>query len=124
MDVQRIAREVRQAAEHFLYVEAHPTNEGGVYVKAGLQTSMPNLYVVAISFHGYPNEMPKVHVTKPALASSPHRYPDGRICYMHPNYWNPGLHNLKYVLAQVAVWLNKYDVYVKTGNWRGPEIKH
>lgn len=124
MDVHRIAREVRQAAEHFIYVEAHPTNEGGVYVKAGLQTAVPNLYVVTMSFQGYPNEMPKVFVTKPALASSPHRYPDGRICFMHPNVWNPGLHNLRYVLFQVAVWLNKYEVYQRTGRWPGPEVKH
>ena len=124
MDVQRIAREVRQAAEHFAYVEAHPTTEGGVFVKAGLQTAAPNVYVVTITFHGYPYEMPKVFVTKPKLSPSLHRYPDERICYMHPNVWNPGMHNLKYVLFQVAVWLNKYEVYTRTGRWPGPQVRH
>lgn len=124
MDVQRVAREVRQAAEHFAYVEAHPTSEGGVCVKAGLQTAAARVYVVTITFQGYPNEMPKVYVTKPALTGSPHRYPDNQICFMHPNVWNPGRHDLKHVLFQVAVWLNKYDVYQQTGNWPGPEIKH
>ena len=28
-DIQRIRREVAQAALQFLYVEAHPTNDGG-----------------------------------------------------------------------------------------------
>jgi ubiquitin-protein ligase len=124
MDMQRIAKEVQEAAAHFALVEAHPTTNGGVYVKAGLHTSAGQTYVIAIYLDSYPIQMPKVYVTAPALASSPHRYRDGNICYMHPNMWNPGRHNLKYVIAQIAVWLNKYDVYQQTNRWRGPSLEH
>ena len=39
MDIPRIRSEVSQATTRFALVEAHPTNDGGVFVKAGLQTS-------------------------------------------------------------------------------------
>ena len=125
MEVQRIYLELRQAAEHFPNLEALPTGDGGVYVKAALQTSAGKIYLLALQFQGYPNEMPKVFITKPTLQAWKHRYNTGNICYMHPNMWNPGRHNMKYVLMQVAVWLNKYDVFLQNGgNWPGPGIEH
>ena len=39
MDIQRVRREVANAALQFAFVEAHPTSDGGVYVKALMQTS-------------------------------------------------------------------------------------
>jgi len=124
MDLQRIHREVRAAMEHFPNIEALPTSDGGVYVKAFMQTSMARIYMLAVHFNGYPYEMPKVYVTKPALAATVHIYSAGNLCYMHPNVWNPGRHDLQYVLAQVAVWLNKYEVYQQRGRWPGPGISH
>jgi len=125
MDLQRIYSELRQAVEHFPNLEALPTGDGGVYLKAALQTATGKIYLLAIQFHGYPSQMPKVFVTKPELQHWKHRYSTGNICYMHPNMWNPGRHNVKYVLGQVAVWLNKYDVYLQNGfRWPGPGIEH
>jgi hypothetical protein len=124
MDIHRIHLEVIQAAQDFALVEAHPTSNGGVFVKAGLQTSVGSAYVAAIYFHNYPSEMPKVYITKPALQPSKHRYQDGNICYLHPNMWNPGCHNLTFVLKHVAKWLNKYEVYRVKGQWPGAEINH
>lgn len=124
MDIQRIHRELREAAEHFPNLEVLPTSDGGIFVKAAMQTVAPRVYILAMYFGGYPNEMPKVFVTKPALTYTPHIYKDGHICYMHPNMWNPGRHNIRFVLAQVAVWLNKYDVYQHSGRWAGPAIAH
>jgi hypothetical protein len=125
MDIQRICAEVQQASTRFALVEAHPTNEGGVFVKAGLQTSVGNIYVAAIYFPNYPSQMPRVFITKPDLLSGTgHQYKDGHICYLHPNMWNPGCHNLTFVLARTAKWLNKYEVWRIKGDWPGAEVKH
>lgn len=125
MDIQRIQREIRQASEHFAYLEAQPTSAGGISVKAAMQTTAGGIFIIAISFDGYPTEMPKVAVTKPEIVHMKHRYINGNICYMHPNMWNPGRHDLKFVLMQVAVWLNKHEVYTRNGGaWPGKEILH
>jgi len=124
MDIQRIRSEVAQAARQFAYVEAHPTSGGGVYVQAAFQTSAGKTYFVEVQFDGYPNRMPQVRVTRPSLRSSPHRYDAGNICYLHPNMWNPGRHDLTFVLARTAKWLNKYDVYQAHKQWPGAELLH
>jgi hypothetical protein len=124
MDMQRVRLEVAQAARQFAFVEAHPTDYGGVYVKAALQTSAAKTYFLSIQFPDYPNRMPHVLVTKPALRPSPHRYTSGHICYLHPNMWNPGRHNLEFVLARVAKWLNKYEVWLVERRWPGAEVPH
>ena len=124
MDIQRIRSEVIQAATQFAFVEAHPTNDGGVYVKAALQTSAAKTYIIAIYFSNYPSRMPKVFITNPTLRVNPHVYKEGSICYLHPNMWNPGRHNLTFVLGRIAKWLNKYDVWLVYGRWPGAEVKH
>ena len=124
MDVQRIHSEVRVASQHFPNIEAIPTTDGGVWVKACLQTSVGRIYMLGVYFDGYPYEMPKVFVTKPTLGYTIHIYNAGNICYMHPNVWNPGRHDLKHVLFQAAVWLNKYEVFQQRGKWPGPGISH
>jgi ubiquitin-protein ligase len=125
MQISRIHQEVAQAALSFALVEAHPTNDGGVYVKSALQTAAGNAYIAAIYFPNYPNEMPKVYITKPAMQKGTgHEYTDGHICYLHPNMWNPGLHNLVFVLQRVAKWLNKYEVWRVKGIWPGAAMKH
>lgn len=125
MDIPRIRSEVLQATTKFALVEAHPTNEGGVFVKAGLQTSVGNMYIAAIHFQEYPNRMPSVWITKPLIRDgSPHRYNAGNICYLHPSMWNPGRHDLTFVLGRIAKWLNKYDIWCIRGQWPGAEVKH
>jgi hypothetical protein len=37
------------------------------FVKAGLQTSVGNMYIAAIYFKQYPNRMPSVFITKPVI---------------------------------------------------------
>lgn len=127
MDIQRIRSEVTRAATQFAYVEAHPTNDGGVYVKSVMRTSAGKTYFLAIYFFDYPSRMPKVLVTNPTLrpTSDNHMYKDGHICFLHPNMWNPGRHNLTFVLGRVAKWLNKYDCWLSNGgHWPGAEVKH
>ena len=126
MDIQRIRSEVVEALKSFAYVEAHPTLAGGVFVKTAMQTSAGNTYLGQITFANYPNEMPKVFITRPELKSfsPPHSYIEGNICYLHPSFWNPGRHDLTFVLARTAKWLNKFEVWRATRTWPGAEIKH
>jgi ubiquitin-protein ligase len=126
MDIQRIRAEVAQASTAFGLVEARPTSDGlGIFVKAGLQTSVGNLYVISINFQNYPNQMPNVTVTQPSLRFfTPHRYNNGNVCYLHPSMWNPGQHDLTFVLARVAKWLNKYEVWSAKGKWPGAQMAH
>lgn len=125
MDIHRIRSEVAQAARAFALVEAYPTSDGGVFVKAGLQTSVGNAYVAAIYFPNYPSQMPNVFITKPAVqAGTGHQYKDGKICYLHPNMWNPGRHDLTFVIGRIAKWLNKYEIWRLQGNWPGKAMEH
>ncbi len=125
MDIQRIHLEVQRACEAFAYVEVHPTGHGGVYVKSAFQTSAGRTYIVAVHLNDYPSRMPQVYVTQPALLQTvPHRYREGNLCYLHPSMWNPGLHSLTFVLARIAKWLNKYEVWRETGRWPGAQLAH
>ena len=126
MDIQRIRREVALASTTFGWVEVRPTTDGiGVFVKAVLQTSANNTYVISINFANYPNQMPKVSVTQPALRwLTPHRYLEGHICYLHPSMWNPGQHDVTFVLGRAAKWLNKYEVWCAKSKWPGAQMAH
>ena len=124
MNVARVRLEIEAAKQYFDYVEGHPTVEGGVAALVALETSR-GIYTLDVSFpDSYPNGMPEVHVRRPALKYSPHRYPNDRICYLHPRMWNPGRHNLTFVIQRAAKWLAKYEVYRQTGKWPGAGIDH
>lgn len=124
MDIARIHREFSDAQNTFSMVELRPTPEGTVYARAALQTGS-GTYVLSIRFpDAYPNEMPRVSVDAPPLPDTPHRYKTGQICYMHPSLWNPGVHNLTFVIGRAAKWLTKYEVWRTKGEWPGAEIRH
>ncbi len=125
MDINRIRREFFEAQTTFALVELRPTADGRVYARTALQTLDGKHYVLSIRFpDNYPNEMPRVFVDAPAITSAPHRYQGGHICYLHPSMWNPGIHNLTFVIGRAAKWLNKYEVWRVSGVWPGAEIKH
>ncbi|MGD0939582.1 MAG: hypothetical protein ABR905_07695 [Terracidiphilus sp.] len=124
MDITRIQREFAEAQKTFAYLELHPTIDGKVYAKAALQTTA-GMYVLSIKFpESYPNEMPRVYVDAPVITTAPHRYNSGNVCYMHPTMWNPGIHNLTFVIGRAAKWLNKYEIWRVRGTWPGAQIKH
>ena len=124
MNLARIRRDIAVAQEYFDYVEGRATAAGGLMALVALQTSR-RIYTLGLSFpQSYPNAMPEVEVRKPALSWSPHTYTTGRICYLHPHLWNPGRHDLKFVVQRAAKWLAKYEVYRQTGNWPGAELEH
>ena len=124
MNIARIQNEFNKALQDFWHIELHPTLDGNLFVKAALQPSS-QLYIITINFpDSYPNEMPRVYVTKPVIDSSPHRYNGGHICYLHPTMWNPGVHNLSFVIQRAAKWLAKYDVWKQDRIWPGAQLKH
>lgn len=124
MNVARVRREIAEASQYFDYVEGHPTADGGVTALVALETSR-HVYTMAVSFpETYPNRMPEVHVRRPTLQPSPHRYPHNQICYLHPHMWNPGRHDLTFVIKRAAKWLAKYEVYQQTRSWPGAGIPH
>jgi hypothetical protein len=124
VSIQRIRTEIRAASGHFPNIEPYTTTDGNIYIKAALQTSLGHMYIVMITFGGYPSTMPKVTVVTPALNHGMHMYRDGYICYMYPSFWNPARHDLLYVLAQTAIWLNKHEIYMAKGVWPGPSLAH
>ncbi|HHT9138638.1 MAG TPA: ubiquitin-conjugating enzyme E2 variant [Candidatus Wunengus sp. YC60] len=125
MNISRIQTEFSNAQQHFTNVELYPTTDGKVYVKVVLQPTPLQFYVVTINFpDNYPNLMPSVYITKPVIELSPHRYNTGNICYLHPTMWNPGIHNLSFVIQRAAKWLSKYEIWKRSRVWPGAEIKH
>ncbi len=124
MNVQRIQGDIQRTMEHFPNIETLTTEGGNIYIKSLLQTSVGQMYVISVTFVGYPSEMPRVTVISPAVTHSKHMYTSGDICYMHPSFWNPAKHDLIFVLAQVAVWLNKHEVFKQKGVWPGLGLPH
>jgi ubiquitin-protein ligase len=127
MDLARVRKEIALAQQYFSYLDAHATPDGKLFALCAMQSSIgQGLYTLAVSFpDSYPSTMPTVTVRKPALHdSAPHRYKAGNICYLHQSMWNPGQHTLLTVLQRAAKWISKYEVWMKTGNWPGAEIKH
>jgi hypothetical protein len=124
MNLNRINAEFSEAQRTFAYLELHSTGDGRVFARAALQTAVQT-YVLSVRFpDNYPNEMPRVYVDAPSLPQTPHRYQTGNICYLHPSMWNPGIHNLSFVIGRSAKWLNKFEVWRHHGRWPGAEIKH
>jgi len=126
MNLDRVKMDVANAAAQFTYVELHRRNDLSLFVKVALQTSVGSIYVASIELAGYPTTMPQVRISKPSLdALTPHRYKDGQICFLHPTMWNPGRHDVVFVIARTAKWLNKYEIWRRNGRrWPGAELKH
>lgn len=125
MDIARIQREFAEAQKTFALVELRPTSDGKVFAKTAVQTTNGKYFVVSIRFPDtYPNEMPRVYIEAPSVTDAPHRYNTGNICYLHPSMWNPGSHNLTFVIGRAAKWLSKYEVWCAKGYWPGAGITH
>ena len=124
MNLARVRSDIADARLYFDYVEGWATPEGGLMAAVALQTDS-SFYTLGVSFpEAYPYAMPEVHVRKPSLSPSPHRYPNNRICYLHPHMWNPGRHDLTFVIQRAAKWLGKYEVYRRKGVWPGAGLDH
>jgi hypothetical protein len=56
-------------------------------------------------------------------ADGPHVYVGGSLCLMRARQWTPGL-TIAFLVAKTALWLNKYEVWQRTGSWPGVEQGH
>ena len=121
MDLARINREIEAARGYFPRLEAHPTAGGSVQVHCALQPLPGRIYTLQIEFpSSYPNSAPNVFVRQPGINDdAPHRYRAGNLCYIHPSMWNPGRHDLAFVVSRTAKWLGKYEVWRRSGDWPG-----
>jgi hypothetical protein len=67
--------------------------------------------------HGYPNVAPKVYVS-PITTDTPHRWQDGALCIFGAmTNWNPGKHNVAFVLTLARKWLSSYSEWREKGSW-------
>ncbi|MBI4222945.1 MAG: type II toxin-antitoxin system Phd/YefM family antitoxin [Planctomycetes bacterium] len=67
--------------------------------------------------HGYPNVAPKTYVS-PIITDTPHRWQDGALCIFGAmTNWNPGKHNVAFVLTLARKWLASYSEWRKKGVW-------
>ncbi|MBI5778302.1 MAG: hypothetical protein HZA49_02475 [Planctomycetes bacterium] len=124
MDLYLVQRQFNDAKAYFQNMDLYQTRNGKICVKVALQPSY-QIYVISILFpDSYPYEMPSVNIDKPDVLSGPHRYNTGNICYLHPSMWNPGQHNLSFVIQRTAKWINKYEVWKNSGVWPGRSIAH
>lgn len=67
--------------------------------------------------HKYPINAPRVYVF-PILNNAPHRWKDGSLCILGAmTNWNPGKHNLAFILTLARKWLGDYAEWVSKGKW-------
>lgn len=76
-----------------------------------------NILLSIILSHGYPNTTPKVHAD-PIATNAPHRWRDGSLCIFGTMaQWNPGKHDVYFVLKMARQWLKKYSIWSQDGQW-------
>ncbi len=94
-------------------------------VKGYLKSSDGNSYLVKIELREqYPYKMPVITLPETTISSHcPHRYNGGNLCVMRPDQWS-STYSLAFMVAKAAMWVNKYDVWQRTGKWPGKEQKH
>ncbi len=67
--------------------------------------------------HGYPSIAPKIYAD-PLKDNAPHRWQDGSLCILGAMAsWNPGKHNIAFVLDLSRKWLDHYCKWKSSGKW-------
>ena len=85
------------------------TNEG---VRYGISIEIPP---------NYPYAIPEVHARGWEIDEDcPHKYSPTELCLMRPERWSRTL-TIAFLVAKTALWLNKYDVWLETGEWIGSD---
>lgn len=71
--------------------------------------------------HGYPSKSPIV-AADPIDKACPHRWQDGSLCIFGTmDTWNPGKHDVVYVLKLCRRWLANYSAWQHAGKWPSQE---
>jgi len=82
-------------------------------------------YVIKIQYDEW--RRPKVYIiAPPILNSAPHRYPDGSLCFYHPDNfdWHEYLFIADYIVPWTATWIYFYEIWKHTGVWYADEEPH
>ncbi len=94
-------------------------------VEGDLETNDGNSYYVKIKIpDDYPYTMPSVSLPETNIDSDcPHRYGNKKLCVMKYDQWTSN-YSLAFMIAKAAIWINKYDVWQRTGHWPGRQQEH
>jgi ubiquitin-protein ligase len=90
-------------------------------IQGTITTSYGNAYRVKIDVpDNYPYVMPQIWLPGTVIDPlCPHRYTGGDICVMKSSQWSATL-SLASLVTKAAVWLNKYDKWLRDGRRRWP----
>ena len=84
-------------------------------------------YKVEITFTSFSSD-PKVRISDPVIPKEvPHLNSDGSLCLYKPTQinWSSLLFRIdSHIIPWTATWLYFYEVWEKTGDWKGPEAPH
>jgi ubiquitin-protein ligase len=120
---RRLYNEQQKLAENFSQFSFVRGRNDAIYLAGALRTNAGVVYQVRVDLPpDYPHSIPYVFPVG-WEANCPHAYTQGNLCIMRPDQWRP-IFSLAFVVAKVALWLNKYDVYRTKGYWPGNEQQH
>ena len=119
--------EREKLASHFPGFSFYSQGDRVSSVQGRLRTSYGNYYYVRVGVPpNYPYAMPEIELPQDTIdPSCPHQFTGGRICVMRSAQWSSTL-SLAFMVAKVAVWLNKYDSWKRNGRraWPGKGQEH
>lgn len=116
----RLYFETEKVKRQFPQFSPYLDSNSQLFFEGYLQTNAKLVYRVRITIPAnYPSRPPVTTIVSHSLGAAPHKYGDHTPCLFHPNIWNPGYHTVTFVIARTAKWLNKYEIWRRTGHWPG-----
>ena len=117
----RMAVEREKMARSFSGFQFYGSASRVTSVQGHLSTSYGGTYYVKVEVgDSYPYGRPNVFLPSANIASgTPHRFNDGSICVMRQDQWSSTL-SLAFMVTKAAVWVNKYDSWIRNGKGRWP----
>lgn len=92
------------------------TEEKELAIRFPLPAGDPAFRVMIKLHHGYPNVTPNVSIDG-LEKRTPHTWADGSICFLRDGRWNPGKHDLSFVVAKTQEWIEGYQGWITRGKW-------
>lgn len=123
----RFVVEREKMDEHFPSFDFYGRGNTVTSVQGNLSTSYGHSYYVKVNIGSrYPYELPTVSLPYDSLRSGcPHTYKNDNLCIMRSGQWSTTM-SLAFVVAKTAIWLNKYDSWLRNGcrSWPGKGQRH
>ncbi len=117
----RMTVEQEKLKAHFPDFSFYASNGRVASVKGYLWTNSRKRYYVKIYLPlKYPYQMPRIELPVGTVdPDCPHTYSGGDLCVMKSEQWSTTF-SIAFMAAKAAVWLNKYDLWLKKGKNRWP----